>query len=197
MSDQVYPSLFSLTELTGKRSKDERTMVIQGVEMPRRYGIIAFVAFLPSMFAGISVFPFFGGVGAVIVFGIAMLLAFLIIEARSRKGLKLRMYQTVFDKGQNYLRKLNGNVIRCGRIIDPLDSSPGFIRLSSQDNRTITGPTAEQKRTAAAEESIFNDEVFETIEDVAARHRATEADTRVSSNRDEDYMLSGTLTYDD
>lgn len=197
MSDQQYPSLFSLTELTGKKSRDERTMVIQGFEMPRRYGIIAFVAFLPSLFAGISVFPFFGGVGAVIVFMLTMLAAFLIIEARSRKGLKLRMYQTVFDKGQNYLRKLNGNVVRCGRVIDPLDSTPGYIRLSSQDNRTITGPTVAQKRMAEAEESIFDDEVFERIEDVSARHSEVEADTRVSSNRDEDYMLSGTLTYDD
>lgn len=197
MSEQQYPSLFSLTELTGRKSKDERTMVVQGFEMPRRYGIIAFVAFLPSMFAGISVFPFFGGVGAVVVFMIAMLAAFLIIEARSRRGLKLRMYQTVFDKGQNYLRKLNGNVIRCGRVVDPLDSTPGYIRLSSQDNRTITGPSAAERRTAEAEESIFDDEVFEPIEQIAARQSAAEADTRVSSNRDEDYMFSGTLTYDD
>lgn len=197
MSEQQYPSLFSLTELTGRKSKDERTMVVQGFEMPRRYGIIAFVAFLPSLFAGISVFPFFGGVGALVVFMIAMLAAFLIIEARSRRGLKLRMYQTVFDKGQNYLRKLNGNVIRCGRVVDPLDSTPGYIRLSSQDNRTITGPSAAERRTAEAEESIFDDEVFEPIEQIAARQSAAEADTRVSSNRDEDYMFSGTLTYDD
>lgn len=197
MSEQQYPSLFSLTELTGRKSKDERTMVVQGFEMPRRYGIIAFVAFLPSLFAGISVFPFFGGVGAVVVFMVAMLAAFLIIEARSRRGLKLRMYQTVFDKGQNYLRKLNGNVIRCGRVVDPLDSTPGYIRLSSQDNRTITGPSAAERRTAEAEESIFDDEVFEPIEQIAARQSAAEADTRVSSNRDEDYMFSGTLTYDD
>ena len=101
MSAQKYPYLFSLTELTGRKSKDERTMVVQGFEIPRRYGIIAFVAFLPSLFAGIAVFPFLGGVGALVVRIVAMLAAFLIIEARSRRGLNLRMYQTVFDKGQN------------------------------------------------------------------------------------------------
>lgn len=200
MEEKSYGLLFTLTELTGKKSKDERTMIVQGFELPRRYGLIFFVSFIPALFAGMGVWPMIGSTGAVIVSISVVAIAFLSIESRSRKGMKLKMYQTVFDKGRSHLRKLNGHVIRCGQVVDELDSMPGYIRLSSVDSRRIGEPSASDQRAEEAERDIFIDD-FEPIEDIAARHIDNDPKpefTRVRNHRHADeYMNSETLVYDE
>lgn len=199
-SEKDYPLLFTLTELTGRKSKDERTMIVQGFEFPRRYGLIFILAFLPALFGGLSVLPFFGPAGSFVTGLIIVLIFFVGFEARSRKGLKLKMYQTVFDKSQNQICKLNGHVIRCGQVVEDLAESPGYIRMSAVDARK---PSPDDDLDARDELMVVEDDLFDDIEDPSARAQRASApleDMGRTRLRTEDSTTTDTgpaLVYDD
>lgn len=199
-SEKDYPLLFTLTELTGKKSKDERTMIVQGFEFPRRYGLIAIVAFIPAIFGGLAFLPFFGPAGSFAVGLAIMAVFFLGFESRSRKGLKLKMYQTVYDKSQNQIRKLNGHVIRCGQVVEDLAESPGYIRMSAEDSRK-PDPDFDLDISDAiddVEDDLFGD--FDP-DGASKKNRQTRPDMGLTRARAEDYSTTTdtgpTLVYDD
>lgn len=199
-SEKDYPLLFTLTELTGKKSKDERTMIVQGFEFPRRYGLIAILAFLPAIFGGLAFLPFFGPAGAFVV-GLAVMGVFFVgFESRSRRGLKLKMYQTVYDKSQNQIRKLNGHVIRCGQVVEDLAENPGYIRMSAEDARK-PDPESELEVKDAIDD--VEDDLFGGFDDHSdSGRRETRPDMGLTRVRTEDSTTTTTstgptLVYDD
>lgn len=190
--EQSVPLLFTLTELTGRRSKDERTMIVQGIEVPRRYGIIFIASFLPALFLGLFVWPFLGSTAAFTAMIVFIAVVFIALEARSRKGLKLRMYQTVFDKGRSHLRRLNGHVIRCGQPVDRISATPGYIRFSAVDARDLD-PV---QMPASAAEDVFLGDEFEPIERIAKTNPRPDV-IRVTDSIDDGIMDEAGLVYDE
>lgn len=121
-----YPQLYGLTEMTGRRSAEDRTFVIQGFEAKRRHGMIFLAGLLPAFVMSLIFWPLLSEYAIVIGVGVEVAL-FALLEFRSSKGLKLRSYQAIYDRK----RAINNKFVICGNLIDPINMSPGWIRQSS------------------------------------------------------------------
>ncbi len=92
------PSVYSLTALTGRKKNAGRTLIIQGFEVGRRGLIITGLAIAASLIPTFILYGFAGPYAVVFVPPAFIAAAFYFIESRSRKGLQLRMYETIRDK---------------------------------------------------------------------------------------------------
>lgn len=136
-------SLYLLTAYTGRESGSERTTVIGTVEMKWRTFWIAALALVPGGIITAIFYPFVN-VWAFLWLFVVEAAAFFLIERRSREGLKLRTYQTMFDK-----KRSNVNTFfLCGQPIEVSGTGFGTIRQ-------ITAPVKPQ--TAMAEAPEFED----------------------------------------
>lgn len=122
-----YPPLYDLTQFTGKDAHAERSGALFGfIEYSRRHRVIFLVALIPSVFVTALLAPLLGSL-AIFGFVITQAAAFFLMEARSRKGLKLRMYQTVYDRQTS----VDGMLILCGQPIAPENLHAGWILFSN------------------------------------------------------------------
>lgn len=116
-------SLYLLTPMTGRTSGADRTTVIGTVEMKWRTFWIVVIAMVP---AGILTAMFFPLLESWALLWIPMVegAAFLLIERRSKEGLRLRTYQVMFDK-----KRSNVNTFYlCGQPVDVSGETFGTVR---------------------------------------------------------------------
>lgn len=143
------PSVYSLTDLTGRRKNAGRTMIISGIEVGRRALIVTSVSFVASLLPMLLLFPLLGALTFVTVPPLFIIIGFVFFETRTRKGLQVRRYELFIDK-----RKADpGTFFVCfkpvtdglgfGRIVNsteavhrPLDNGPAAVFTPS---RRLTG----------------------------------------------------------
>jgi hypothetical protein len=116
-------SLYLLTPMTGRTSGADRTTVIGTVEMKWRTFWIAVFAMVPGGILTGIFFPMLN-VWALLWIPAVEAAAFLLIERRSKEGLRLRTYQAMFDK-----KRSNVNTFYlCGQPVDVSGETFGTIR---------------------------------------------------------------------
>jgi hypothetical protein len=118
------PSVYSLTDLTGRRKNAGRTMIISGIEVGRRTLIVTSVSFIASLLPTLILFPLLGALTFVIVPPVFIIAGFLFFEGRSRKGLQLRRYEAYLDK-----RKADPSTFYV--CFQPAAKTLGFARIVS------------------------------------------------------------------
>lgn len=138
-------SLYSLTPMTGRTSGADRTTVIGTVEMKWRTFWIAVFAMVPG---GILTAVFYPMLDAWSFLWIAVTeaLAFYLIERRSKEGLRLRTYQTFFDKKKSNINEF----YLCGQRISVGGEGFGTIRQ-------ITAPVGRDDRPRKTDFTTFED----------------------------------------
>lgn len=94
MSSYVY----SLTSLTGRQRNVGRTAVISGFEVNRRTLIVAAVAVGVSLIPTLVLGSLFGPIAFIATPAVIVAATFILVEGRTRKGLKVRVYQSYLDK---------------------------------------------------------------------------------------------------
>lgn len=131
-----YPPLYDLTHFTGKDAQSDRGGALFGfIEYSRRHRLIFLIALFPAIIVTAVLAPMAGSL-SVFGFVITQALFFFLMEARSRKGLKLRMYQTVYDKQVS----IDGMLILCGKPVAPENLHQGWIVFS---NTPVDQPAAD------------------------------------------------------
>ncbi|WP_198398375.1 hypothetical protein [Brevibacterium antiquum] len=123
---KTYPIIFTLTDLTGKQAQTGRTTVMWGTEVPRRYVYLTVAGFFPGMLAMAITAPFLG-VYAFGAFAFVIISIIVMVEWRSRTGLKQRLYKTVYDS----VTAIENEFILCGKRIPVAAYSPGVIYRST------------------------------------------------------------------
>lgn len=107
-------SLYMLTEMTGRRSNENRTVVIASFEMRARHFWVAAGSLVPGLLFLLIMMPLMGQwsiVWPVLFVGVA----FLIAETRTRTGLKQRVYKEMLAKKKSR----DGEFLLAGHPIDP------------------------------------------------------------------------------
>lgn len=116
-------SLFLLTDYTGRTSSQGRTTVIGTVEMKHRTFWVAAISLAPAFIIMLITLPFLGIWSALAIPG-TIGLALLLIERRSKEGLRLRTYQTIRDRRSSALNQFQ----MCGEPITVLGNDFAYIR---------------------------------------------------------------------
>lgn len=160
MSDEISaPHLFTLTEITGRRKTEDREMIIMSMEVRVRHVWVFGFGLLPALFITALAVPFLG-IWSMPVPVIVLVVWFILVERRSKDGLRTRTWQTILDKR----RTLAGQMIQCGKIVtedmlSPVDvvraavpvardtSSESFIGLTDGTAPLPPAPKVTKKRT--------------------------------------------------
>ena len=116
-------SLYLLTPMTGRTSSADRTTVIGTVEMKWRTFWIAVLAMVPGGILAAIFFPMLQS-WALLWIPLVEGAAFLLIERRSREGLRLRTYQAMFDKKRSNINTFH----LCGQPVHVGGEGFGTIR---------------------------------------------------------------------
>jgi hypothetical protein len=124
---------FCLTPLT-RGAASQRRVVIQGFDLPARTLLIAGLAFLPAVVVTLIAWVIVGEVGLLAI-PLVEGLAFWLIEARTRSGLKLRTYQALADKRK--AKREVGKFFVAGRELDPLGEEWVAVRSGSVPVRPL------------------------------------------------------------
>lgn len=95
--EAVYPSVFSLTHLTGRTRGDERRTVILTVETKQSTAWVLAIATVVSLPVTALFYTVLGAFAFLVpvIFDIVVLTLW---EARQQRGMKLRAYQAILDK---------------------------------------------------------------------------------------------------
>lgn len=117
--------VYNLTPLT-RTANANRRVVIQGFDLPARGLLVAALAAIPGLIATVIAWTIVGQLG-ILMLPVVELLAFWLIEGRSRNGLQLRRYQTFYDRQ----RSMTGAYICCGVTVDPLGGTWATVTASS------------------------------------------------------------------
>lgn len=113
MSDGVSaPHLFTLTEITGRRKTEDREMIIMSMEIRVRHVWVFAFGLLPALLVTALAVPFLG-IWSIPVPVIVLIIWFILVERRSKDGLRTRTWQTILDKR----RTLAGQMIQCGQVV--------------------------------------------------------------------------------
>lgn len=126
-------SLYMLTEMTGRRSNEGRTMVLSGFEMKNRHFWIAVFSVGPGLMLMLLLMPAIGQ-WSVLVPVLTGIVGFILAEARSRTGLKERLYKDLIAKSKANL----GKFVLCGHPIEVHDYRFGRITRTAAP---LTPPT--------------------------------------------------------
>lgn len=121
--------LFDLTDMTGKKAKANRAVVIMTVEMNRATLVAAIVSAVPALVIALISLPLVGVwsiIVAAVVFGIFMFL----FLGHQRRGLQLKQWRGWADKR----RTRTDVLIQCNRVIDPTFSETRRIVRSTMPN---------------------------------------------------------------
>lgn len=126
-----------LTEYTGRTSNQDRTTVIGTVEMRIRTFWVAGISILPAFLLMLITLPLLG-VWSALFIPLTIGLALLLIERRSKDGLRLRTYESLRDRTRSSLNEFRF----CGEPITVLGGDFAYVRQ-------IALPVAEpEKKTA-------------------------------------------------
>lgn len=121
--------LFDLTDMTGKKAKANRQVVILTVEMNRATLIASIVSIFPAVVIALVTVPFIG-VWSVLVAAVAFMAFMFFFLGRQRRGLQLKQWRGWADK-----RRARTDVfIQCNRVIDPSSSETRRIIRSARPN---------------------------------------------------------------
>ena len=128
--------IFCLTPLT-RGAASQRRVVVQGFDIPARGLLIAGLAFVPAIIFTAIAWAFAGMLGLLVI-PVTEVVAFWLIEARTRSGLRLRTYQALMD-----IRKAKreaGRFFVAGREYDPLGEEWFVIQPGSTPSGRLFGP---------------------------------------------------------
>ena len=127
-------SLYLLTDMTGRASGSERTMIVATMEMKMRTFWIALAAAAPGLILTALFYPMIG-IWAMVWLALTEGAAFFLIEKRTSDGLRLRTYQTLLDKK----RSNKDTFYLCGQPVDVGSTQFGKIQQ-------ITAPVNREKQ---------------------------------------------------
>lgn len=127
-------SLYLLTDMTGRASGSERTMIVATLEMKMRTFWIALAAAVPGLILTALFYPMIG-IWAMAWLALSEGAAFFLIEKRTADGLRLRTYQTLLDKK----RSNKDAFYLCGQPVDVGSTEFGTIQQ-------ITAPVHREKQ---------------------------------------------------
>jgi hypothetical protein len=136
--------VYSLTGLT-RNANAQRRVVIQGFDLPARGLLIAALAFVPSLLVTV-IFWLFIGEYALVMIPLVELGVFWLIEGRTRSGLKLRNYQTLYDRKRSSV----GTFFVCGHPVDFRHGRAVTLVSSSIPGSLMERPGAEDETLAFA-----------------------------------------------
>jgi hypothetical protein len=125
--------IFCLTPLT-RGAASQRRVVVHGFDLPARGLLIAGLAFVPAVVVAVIAWMMVGELGFLAV-PLVEVLAFWLIETRTRSGLRLRTYQALTDK-QKAKREV-GKFFVAGRELDPLGGAWFTVRSGSVPSRPL------------------------------------------------------------
>ncbi len=114
-------NVYVLTNLT-RKANEQRRAVIQGFDVPIRGLTIAGLSLLPAIPVTAIAWTFLGSYSLLCI-PIIEVLAFWLIESRTRGGLQLRRYQRLLD----IRRSVSGTFLLCDRPIEPLQHVFGYV----------------------------------------------------------------------
>lgn len=119
-------SLYTLTDMTGRRANDNRTVVVATIEMKSRHMVIVICSVIPGMLVMLMTLPAMGQWA--LVFPVVFVgIGFLASEARTRTGLKQRIYKDMLAKSKAHLNEF----VLSGHPIDPGGSEFGVIHQTA------------------------------------------------------------------
>lgn len=138
-------SLYLLTDMTGRASGSERTMIVATLEMKMRTFWIGLAAAVPGLILTALFYPLVG-IWALTWLVLTEAAAFFLIEKRTADGLRLRTYQTLLDKK----RSNKDTFYLCGQPVDVGSTEFGKIQQ-------ITAPVHREKQDVNVLD-LFNNE---------------------------------------
>ncbi|MEJ7648718.1 MAG: hypothetical protein WKF57_06765 [Nakamurella sp.] len=113
---------------------------MSGFDLPLRKVLVTIfavaIAFLPTAIAWVFIGSYALGITAAIVGGV-----FWLVEARTRKGLRLRAYRALLDKRKESLGKFQS----CGVEVNPMMTGYGVMHRSSMPNPFLPDPATSQR----------------------------------------------------
>lgn len=113
---------------------------MSGFDLPLRKVLVTIfavaIAFLPTAIAWVFIGSYALGITAAIVGAV-----FWLVEARTRKGLRLRTYRALLDKRKESLGKFQS----CGVEVDPMMTGFGVMHRSSMPNPFLPDPAGSQQ----------------------------------------------------
>ena len=123
-------TVYALTGMTRDASA-QRRMVIQGFDIPARVFMVMLAAAGPALVITLIGWALVGSY-AIVLLPAFLAGVFVLVEGRSRSGLRLRNYQALLDRK----RASNGRWFVCGEEFDPLHGSAITI-ISSSAHRPV------------------------------------------------------------
>ena len=148
-------NLYILTPMTGKEASESRTIVIGTVELNYRVWIIIMMATVPSLFVTMIVWVFLGSY-AILTPPVVMAAAVFMFHRRTADGMKLRTYQSMWDKKKSALNQF----FICGEPIEMNNSdyqilTPNTVmRTDLPESRPTAAPQDSQSTTAARTRAV-------------------------------------------
>lgn len=97
-------SLYMLTEMTGRRSNEQRRVIIGTFEMRHRHFWVSVISLAPGLLLMLMLMPAIKE-WAVLIPPVTLGLGFLFAEARSRTGLKQRYYKDLIAKAKSNINQ--------------------------------------------------------------------------------------------
>lgn len=125
--------VFDLTPLT-RGASAQRRVVIQGFDLPARGLMIVALASIPGLMAVAVAWTLIGRLGLFALPAVDIAALYL-IETRTRSGLHLRTYQTLYDRRKS--RSRIGRFYVAGQVVDP---ARGVQRLIVSSSRPAAQP---------------------------------------------------------
>ena len=147
-------AMFTLTAMTGREASAHRTVVIGTVEMNWRVWMILLGAFPLAIISTLILMPFVG-ISSLLMIPLIEGGAVFAIHRRSRSGLKLRTYQSFYDKRRAVLNQYM------------LGQQPIDLDLSRFE--TLYSASAPNPEMLAALEGDERDRVLASMPSVAVR----------------------------
>jgi hypothetical protein len=125
--------VFCLTPLT-RGAGNERRAVVKGFDVRVRTMIIAGVAAVPALVVAAIAWAVIG-VPGLLALPLVEALAFWLVEARTRSGLRLRTYQALTDRRK--AKSEVGKFFVAGHVYDPLGEQWYGLRPGSAPSRPL------------------------------------------------------------
>lgn len=114
--------MYDLTSLTGRKRNVGRSAIIWGFEVRRRSAMVTAIAVGVALLPTVILGTFFGPLAYIITPAVVVTAAFVLVEGRSRKGLQLRLYQSILNKKKADI----GTFYICWR---PIGETLGFANI--------------------------------------------------------------------
>lgn len=95
--EDYFPRLYSLTEYTGQKASDERTIYSQGFEIKTQLLKVVIAALVPALFISMLASIFIGNL-AILIIPVVVITVVILFEGRARKGPRIRLYRQLIDQ---------------------------------------------------------------------------------------------------